>query len=228
MAWPVERVMRPLRSAAGRRRPPLGGLLAVLVAAVVLGGIGADAEANGKAHSAACRPTTQPGNPPVVFLPGGMRELAHGTLPSAGLGYRIVGERYRFEGCVYFDLTVGLEQPGQSIPDSGGGGSFTPAQSPGPFSYSAEQVCQPHAGAVVFGLLRDPRDRVLVHSSAGAATAHVVPIPATLHAGGALAYAAVPGTLTAVRVQAGATTVLDDDQLEKPGSCLPGTLLIVP
>ncbi len=241
MAWRDERLMRALRPPARRRRPLLGGLLAVVLAGAVVAGVGADAMASpagttdaasahartAGAHAAACRPAAQPGNPPVVFLPGGVRALAHGTLPSGGLSYQIEGQRYRFEGCVYFDLSLDLERPGLSIPDSGGGSSFTPAQAPGALSYSDQQVCQPHAVTIVFGLLRAPHDRVLVRSTTAAATARVVAIPAALHSGGALAYAALPGELTEVSVQAGGRTVLDD-RLPSRGPCRAGSLIILP
>jgi hypothetical protein len=198
-----------------------------LAAAAMAGALAAGATAGRPASAAACRPTAQPGNPPVAFLPGAIRPLAHETLPSSGWSYRIRGERYRFEGCVYFDLSLEIQQPGLPLPLSGGGSDFTPGQTPGALSYSDHQLCQGRGDTIVFGLLRATRDRVLVRSSDGVAPARVVAIPAALHAGGALAYAALPGVLTEVRVTAGTRTVLDD-RLPGSGPCRPGSLLIGP
>ncbi len=215
------------RSRAGTWRALLGTLAVTLAAVAIVGALAAGAAAGSPARAAACHPRSQPGNPPVVFLPGGIRQLAVGTLPSSGWSYRIHGERYRFEGCVYFDLGVDIQQPGLPIPLSGGGSDFTPYQQPGPLAYSDHQLCRGRGDTLLFGLLRAPHDRVLVRSSDGTATARVVAIPAALHAGGALAYAALPGVLTEVTVTAGARSVLD---VRLPGSraCTPGSLIAFP
>jgi hypothetical protein len=78
-----------------------------------------------------------------------------------------------------------------------------------PFAFRVATGCQPHEYAILYGLLRDSRDSVLARSSTGLVPLRRVPMPASLHAHGVLAYAALPAAPSevVVRTPAGRTVL---------------------
>jgi hypothetical protein len=126
---------------------------------------------------------------PIKYFPGGIKTLARGTTPG-GVRFSIVGERYRFLGHATFDLKVrtprslglsGSSSASGAIAGSGGPPLFSPEESTG---------CSPHPYDIIYGLLKDPRDTVLVRSAGKLTALRKVRIPAELRAEGVLAYGA--------------------------------------
>jgi hypothetical protein len=177
--------------------------------------------ASSTSHSAIADATGWTAHSPIRWI--AVRRLAHGTLPGKQT-YTIVGERYRFQRRVYFTLAVSIDRPGLP-PGGGGGGSFNPSQTPGVFVYTALGACAPHPYAVVFGLLRSPRDKVVARRGARRTVLHQVPIPPVLHAHGMLAYARLGGSPSEVIVRRPDGTRLLDDKLAG-GRCSPGMVII--
>jgi hypothetical protein len=133
---------------------------------------------------------------PVHYLPGGLRTILRATAPG-GPRFSIVGKHYRFQGRVHFDLSIevgeetGIESFGGSIIEVGPLNSGTKRE-PSPFSPQIETGCNPHEYAIVYGLLKAPGDTVLARISGSLRPLRRVAIPASLHAGGVLAYIALP------------------------------------
>jgi hypothetical protein len=124
----------------------------------------------------------------VQFVPGGIRQLAHGTLPGQQT-FTIRGERYWFQDRLYFTLSIAINRPGEP---PGGDRSFDPAQSRQVLASTAV-ACGPARYAVVFGLLRARSDSVLALRDHRTTSLRHVSIPAALHAGGVLVYASRAG-----------------------------------
>jgi hypothetical protein len=152
-----------------------------------------------------------------------VRHLARGSLPGRQT-FTITGERYRFQGRVYFTLAISIDRPG-APPGGGGGGSFNPSQTPGTFAYTEIAVCGRHPYSVVFGLLRAPADVAVVRRGNRRAFLRHVAIPAVLHAHGVLAYVPLSGPPSEVILhRPDGKRVLDDKF--SGGFCSPGTLSI--
>jgi hypothetical protein len=131
---------------------------------------------------------------PLKYFPGGVRTLVSDRVPS-GPAFTIVAERYRFLGTVYFELKLHLEETGES----GLGGSsrsiigatvLTP--SPRALDWQIESGCKPHPYAILYSLLKKPGETVLSRTGTTLTPWRTVPIPAYLHAGGALVYTVLP------------------------------------
>lgn len=141
---------------------------------------------------------------PLKYLPGGVRTLVHETAPT-GPTFSIVAERYRFLGHVYFDLKVNVEET-SPVGVRTFGGSSGVLTIGGPrhpvFKPQTEAGCRPHPYTIVYGLLKAPDDTVLVGTPTTFTPLRVVPIPAYLHAGGALAYAVLPASRPELLVRA--------------------------
>jgi hypothetical protein len=155
---------------------------------VVLGGWSARSISQstaGSAHRTAARPAESP----IRWI--AVRQLAHGTLPHRRT-FTIIGERYRFQGRVYFSLAVSINRPG-APPGGGGGASFNPSQSRGVLPFTFMTVCGHHPYAVVFGLLRATTDNVVARRGHGTTVLQHVLIPGALHARGVLVYAPLAG-----------------------------------
>jgi hypothetical protein len=120
----------------------------------------------------------------LKFLPGGIRTLVRDRVPQ-GPTFSIVGQAYRFFGHIHFALQV--EAEGQ-----GGHGESASGRRPSLFSWASWAVCQPHPYGIVYGLLKAPRDTVLERTAGTLRPLQHVTIPAHLHAGGVLVYAASP------------------------------------
>lgn len=161
---------------------------------------------------------------PLKYLPGGQRTLATGRVPD-GPRFSIAGERYRFLGKVYFDLTAAIDDHGGQ--GGGGSGSFSPQPSPGPLAWSTQEGCRVHPyvqWVIVYGLLRSPHDSVLARTAKRTYRLRDVPIPASMHAGGRLAYAVLLRRPTDLLVltPSGRTASEENLELPAPEHCRPG------
>jgi hypothetical protein len=131
---------------------------------------------------------------PVKYFPGGIVRLAHASLPQ-GPSFTIRGERYRELGTVHFELK--LEVSSEEMLFGGGSGDFGGSVEQGVSPYEGRAFepktssgCQPRPYAIVYGLLKAPRDTVLARVSGTLVSLRKLPIPEHLHAGGVLAYGA--------------------------------------
>jgi hypothetical protein len=171
--------------------------------------------------------------PPVKFVTGGIRELAHGKLPG-GQTFTIIGERYRFEGRFYFSLAFSINRPGTPPgvggvpgppPGGNGGGSFNPSESPGVLVWNYFVACAPPY-ALAYGLLRAPSDSVRAREGHRTTVLRHVSIPAVLHAGGVLVYASLAGPPSELIVRRpDGKRVLDDNLPTLPTNCQPPGLV---
>jgi hypothetical protein len=128
-------------------------------------------------------------------FPHGIVRLVHET-PPEGPAFTIRAERYRELGHIHFELK--LEEGGEeeSFFSGGGGvGRIEERLEEGPprgrareFESKVSGGCSPQPHAIVYGLLRAPRDTVLARVSGSLVPLRKVAIPARLHAGGVLAY----------------------------------------
>jgi hypothetical protein len=147
---------------------------------------------------------------PIKYAPGGIVRLIHESLPG-GPSFTIRAERFRKLGVTYFELKAEVSEP---RPFSGGGeldglfgtesesepgpptGVLGHAFRPGglgedsPFAPHTSDGCEPEPYAIVYGLLKAPRDTVLARVSGKLVPLRKVAIPARLRAGGVLAYGA--------------------------------------
>jgi hypothetical protein len=156
---------------------------------------------------------------PVKFVAGGTQELAHRKLPG-GQTFTIIGERYRFEGRVYFSLASSVNRPG-TPPGGGGSSSFSPSEQPGVFVSSVQVACNPPY-ALVFGLLRAPSDSVRAREGHRTTVLRQASIPAVLHARGVLVYASLAGPPSELIVRRpDGNRVLDDKLRTPPANCQP-------
>jgi hypothetical protein len=147
---------------------------------------------------------------PVKYFPGGIRTLVRGTVPG-GRRFTIVGEHYRFLGHVYFDLKVHTPE------GRGGGGVSFSSGSGGPPVFSPEERsgCTPRPYDIIYGVLKDPRDTVLVRTGGKLSALRKVHIPASLHAEGVLVYGAFPAPPEEVIVRgAHGKKLLDESRRE--------------
>jgi hypothetical protein len=158
---------------------------------------------------------------PLKYLPGGRRTLVHETAPG-GPTFSIVGERYRFLGKVYFEVKLSIEAVSTSEGEFIGGGStstVTFGVGPRAFEPRVETGCRPQPYTVVYGLLKARGDTVLVGTPPAALTTlRRVTIPAYLHAGGVLVYAALPGAPARLLVRRPDGRVVQDEKLEAGGT----------
>jgi hypothetical protein len=167
---------------------------------------------------------------PVKYVPKGIVELAHASLPQ-GPSFTIRGEAYRKLGVRHFELKLALSNE-QLLFGSGssfeasvegpeiGNGVFDPnTQAFGTggqaFASQASSGCQPQPYAIVYGLLKDPRDTVLARVSGTLIPLHEVAIPARLHAGGLLAYGAFSPLPTELLLRGPSGKTLDSKNLSR-------------
>lgn len=151
---------------------------------------------------------------PVKILPGGLRTIVRDRV-SNGPAFRIIGERFRFLGKVEFSLKVSVAR---TVGEASGGsarGSFGGRNVP--FSLQTQSGCRPHPYTIMYGILTRPRDSVLAKAGGKLYVLRHVAPPTSLHAGGVLAYAAVPGEPSELIIRApGGRTVLTE-KLGIPG-----------
>jgi hypothetical protein len=142
--------------------------------------------------------------PAFRYLPGGLRTIVHESVPAQGPAFSIVAQHYRFLGHTYFEFKLEV----QPLPDEAGGfalggsvgesseiiasSTLTSGHKPSPFSLQYQPGCRPHAYAIVYGLLKSPGVTVLARSAGTVQALRIVRIPASMHARGVIAYAALP------------------------------------
>jgi hypothetical protein len=121
------------------------------------------------------------------FVAGGIRTLAEGRVPH-GPAFAISALRYRFQGKLYTDLQAQM-QPRAKL--SGASDSFSP-RSREPFEWTAEQGCSAKPSvswSILYGLLHDPGDRVVIFLGTHRRSGRRRSIPASFHLSGELGYA---------------------------------------
>jgi hypothetical protein len=147
---------------------------------------------------------------PIKYARGGIVRLVHESPPQIP-AFTIHAERYRDLGTAYFKLKADVSE--QRLFSTGGiRGSLFGSESesePGPaqaglghafrvggldegskFAPHTSDGCEPEPYAIVYGLLKAPRDTVLAQVAGKLLPLRKVTIPARLHAGGVLAYGA--------------------------------------
>jgi hypothetical protein len=128
---------------------------------------------------------------PLRFLPGGLGPIGHGRVPG-GPSFSIVGEHYRFLGRDYFEMDIDTEE---------GGGGESPSGPARLLGWHHWMACKPHEYAIVYGLLKTPRDVVLARSQGGLEPLRHVRIPPRFHAEGVLVYIVLPSMPTELVVR---------------------------
>jgi hypothetical protein len=131
---------------------------------------------------------------PVKYFPGGIVHLAHGSLPQ-GPSFTIRGEGYRKLGSNHFELKLQASNEGLLFGGDGEGGSAFAADLAVPYGVrvlepQAASGCLPQPYAIIYGLLKAPRDTVLARVSGTLVPLQKVAIPARLRPGGVLVYGA--------------------------------------
>lgn len=167
------------------------------------------------------------------YVRHGIVRLVHGSVPP-GPTFTIRAERYRELGRAHFELTLGEESGEQPLFRITGnrrieekleegdeqtvhvdvGGSINEEIEPGTkkFQSHASSGCKPRPYAIVYGLLKAPRDTVLVRMAGTLIPLRKVAIPARLHAGGVLAYGALSPLPTELQIRdAHGRTVYSED-----------------
>jgi hypothetical protein len=157
----------------------------------------AELDAHGRVlRSVALPPLVECTKDALKYLPGGVRTLVEGRIPR-GPAFSIGVERYRFLGKTYVDLSAAIRARGtrEGGGSGGGGSSFSPRRSRQAFAWSTQEGCEADSSvrwSIVYGLLRDSRDTVLVRTGGTAYAINVASIPGSFHVGGELAYAVLP------------------------------------
>lgn len=138
------------------------------------------------------------------YFPGGRVKLAQGNLPG-GPSFSIHAERYRELGHIHFKLKFTasneesltgpgggdfLESTGAAEEAEGASLVFSGRSPQAFFERQTSSGCVPQPYAIIYGLLRAPRDTVLARVSGKLVALNKLAIPARLHAGGVLAYGA--------------------------------------
>ncbi len=148
---------------------------------------------------------------PLKYLPGGIRTLVRSRIPG-GAPFTIEAQRYRFLGKVHLDLKTYVETESASGgfalgEQSSGAIVLPPGRARKIFAPEEASGCKPKPYVIVFGVLKQPGDTVLARTATGLVPLHVQPMPASLHAGGALAWGAFspPPTELLIRAHDGRT-----------------------
>jgi hypothetical protein len=122
-----------------------------------------------------------------------------------GQTFAIKVERYRFEGSLVTDLTAALQD--------GSGGGFSP-RSHEPFEWTTEEGCSSTSSwSILYGLLRDRRDRGVLFVGSHRHRLRTAAIPERFHLQGELGYAVLDRAPTRVLVRDGAGTTVQDEEL---------------
>lgn len=162
---------------------------------------------------------------PIHYLPGGRRTLVRASVPE-GPKFTIVGEHYRREGHTYSEIELDIPQdrgfgfgpgPGGGADSIIGVGGMGPGGGRGSsrFSPQMKTSCEPHEYAIMYGLLKSPRDTVLARVAGVLQPLRHVTIPASLHAGGVLAYIVLPSVPTELVVRTPAGKTVETENLTK-------------
>jgi hypothetical protein len=189
------------------------------VCAVALCGCGSSTRASEDSTTSSGAPVSES----VHYLPGGLVAIAHGSAP--GGTFEVLAERYRFQGRVYFNLAAKLTERGGAA----SGSNFTPRGS-APLAWSLHEGCTRRSVryAIVYGLLREPRDTAYAYAGARRYALRRAPIPRSFHTQGVAVYAALPHPPTRIVVNSPSGASVMREQLEAPGDerCRPGSSII--
>lgn len=131
---------------------------------------------------------------PVKHFPGGNVQLAHESPPDIPT-FTIRGEHFRKLGIEHFELKFEASNEERLFGGGEGSGGFggsvaVPNGSGRTLEPMASSGCEPQPYAIIYGLLKAPRDTVLARVSGKLVPLHKVAIPAREHAGGVLVYGA--------------------------------------
>jgi hypothetical protein len=156
------------------------------------------------------------------FVAGGIRTLAEGRV-QRGPAFAISALRYRFQGKLYTDLRAQM-QPHAKL--SGASDSFSP-RSREPFEWTTEQGCSakpPVSWSILYGLLHDPSDRVVLFLGTHRRSLRRRSIPASFHLSGELGYVVLHRPPSRVLVLDRAGEVVQDQLLGRlpRERCTPG------
>jgi hypothetical protein len=155
---------------------------------------------------------------PVKYFPGGIVRLVRESPPQIP-AFTVRAERYRKLGTVHFELKLEVSNEEELFGGGGEGflgeGELVPGASTRSrltFTPLASSGCQPQPYAIVYGVLKAPRDTVLARVSGGLVPLRKVAIPARMHAGGVLVYGAFSPLPTELLVRgARGTTIGRED-----------------
>jgi hypothetical protein len=144
------------------------------------------------------------------------RTIARGDLPQGGrfaiTGVRITSEYAPARSRLSIEVTptegFGI---GSFLAEAGGSRGARSS----PFSRELETGCLPHEFAIVYGVLKNASDTVLVRSSGGLEALHRARIPANLHLGSVLAYIALPSVPSEVLVRTRAGRIVQRETLTR-------------
>jgi hypothetical protein len=170
----------------------------LVLAAVVLGGCGVGASHPGRrVGTYLVKPNGERARinaESVELTPTEPRSLVRERL-SGGAYMEIVSQRYRYRGRVYATLVEKIEEPGPHGMRRGGGGTGPSLNGTVGELLRVEvgQECiGSHEVVLVYGILRDGSDDVVATGRHAQVVLNKRRMPASLHAGGVLVYAALP------------------------------------
>jgi len=130
---------------------------------------------------------------PVKYFPGGIVRLVHESPPQIP-AFTIRGEHYRKLGTEHFELKFEAANEERLFGGGGGGGGFGGSVAVPNGARALEPMasdgCEPQPYAIIYGLLRTPRDTVLARVSGNLVPLRKVTIPTREDAGGVLVYGA--------------------------------------
>jgi hypothetical protein len=153
-----------------------------------------------------------------TFTSGPSRMIASGSVPQ-GPTFTIIGERAGENGETHLELRADIEgKPAE-------GASYIialrakaiAAASARSHAFTAQTStgCRPQEYAILYGVLRDPRDTVLARNGGQLTRLRKVRIPSVLHARGVLAYAGFQGVPSEVLVRSPSGKTLSVEKLTR-------------
>jgi hypothetical protein len=162
---------------------------------------------------------------PLKYLPGGKRTLARGSTPQ-GPSFSIVGERYRLFGRLHTQLrlTTGegsasaSEGEEENVTEGLNGSSAIRVRPTAPLDSEISASCHPHEYSIFYGLLKQPRDTVLVKIAGKLVAALRIRIPSSLHAGGLLVYLASVSQPEQILVRSPSGKILMNEERSRAAS----------
>lgn len=139
----------------------------------------------GGANAARISVTTRP----IKYAPSGLKTLVRQRIP--GGYFSIVAERYEYLGHTYSVLNDHEEKSKERGGSAGGGPDIERGQDISLEMGVSRGCLGPHAYALAYGMLRDPKDLVTAQADGTMIRFKRVVIPANFHPDGVLVYAAL-------------------------------------
>jgi hypothetical protein len=167
-------------------------VFALAVALVVCGCGGSSAHRHGATAS----------EQTIEYL-GGAYTLASDTAPE-GAAFSIAGQRYRFWGHDYIEVTVHYTKPGQV--EEGGSGW----QSGEVLEWGTHTGCEGHPFAILDGILKAPQDTVFLSVAGKLIALRKTDLPSGLDYHGALVYGIAPKSQYSVLIRTPAGEVINE------------------